>query len=145
MFISKSKHSCNSVKPTFDSSERFFLVFISAIFLNFCYYFAVLLNGLTNIIISSIYVTKLPILLLKNLIGEAIFSSLWLCLLKVLFYILLCLIFYCMKMEQSQVATQIDLKLKFRPFCKPGNAHAYLPYTSFHARHTFRGWILADS
>ena len=47
-------------------------------------------------------------------------------------------------MERSQVATQADLKLKFRPFSKPCNAHAYLPFTSFHARHTFRGWILAE-
>ena len=34
--------------------------------------------------------------------------------------------------ERSQVATRTDLKLRFRPFCKPGNAHAYLPFTSFH-------------
>ena len=46
--------------------------------------------------------------------------------------------------ERSQVATRTDLKLRFRPFRKPGNAHAYLPFTSFHARHTFRGCILAE-
>ena len=46
--------------------------------------------------------------------------------------------------ERSQIATRTDLKLRFRPFRKPGNAHAYLPFTSFHARHTFRGWILAE-
>ena len=39
--------------------------------------------------------------------------------------------------ERSQVATRTDLKLRFRPFRKPCNAHAYLPFTSFHARHTF--------
>ncbi len=32
----------------------------------------------------------------------------------------------------------------FRPYRKPGNAHAYIPFTSFHARHTFRGWVLAE-
>jgi len=47
--------------------------------------------------------------------------------------------------ERSQAATRTDSwQLKFRPFRKPGNAHAYLPFTSFHARHTFRGWILAE-
>ena len=47
--------------------------------------------------------------------------------------------------ERSQAATRTDSwQLKFRPFRKPGNAHAYLPFTSFHARHTFRGLILAE-
>ena len=31
--------------------------------------------------------------------------------------------------ERSQVAIQTDLKLKFQPFRKPSNAHAYLPIT----------------
>ena len=47
----------------------------------------------------------------------------------------------------------LDLALKrerrrtlvsFRPYRKPGNAYAYVPFTSFHGRHTFRGWILAE-
>ena len=50
-------------------------------------------------------------------------------------------------MERSRPASRTkisDWQLKFRPYRKPGNAHAYLPFTSFHARHTFRGWILAE-
>ena len=40
--------------------------------------------------------------------------------------------------EQSQVATRTGIwHFKFQPFRKPGNAHAYLPITSFNARHTF--------
>ncbi len=31
-----------------------------------------------------------------------------------------------------------------RPYRKPGNAYAYIPFTSFHGRHTFRGWVLAE-
>ena len=48
--------------------------------------------------------------------------------------------------ERSQVATLTDLKLRFLlvPFGKPGNAHTYLPFTSFPAQHTFQGWILTD-
>ena len=48
--------------------------------------------------------------------------------------------------QVAQVATQTDLKLKFRQFRKPGNAYASLPFTvtSFHARHTSRGWILVE-
>jgi len=47
--------------------------------------------------------------------------------------------------EQSRVATRTGFwHFYFRPFRKPGNAHAYLPFTSFHARHTFRGWILEE-
>ena len=47
----------------------------------------------------------------------------------------------------------LDLALKrertrtlvsFRPYRKPGNAYAYIPFTSFHGRHTFRGWVLAE-
>jgi hypothetical protein len=32
----------------------------------------------------------------------------------------------------------------FRPYRKPGNAYAYIPFNSFHGRHTFRGWIIAE-
>jgi hypothetical protein len=44
-------------------------------------------------------------------------------------------------------ATQTEVVswyLTFKPYRKPGNAHAYIPFTSFHARHTFRGWVLAE-
>ena len=27
---------------------------------------------------------------------------------------------------------------------KPGNAYAYIPFNSFHGRHTFRGWVVAE-
>jgi hypothetical protein len=49
--------------------------------------------------------------------------------------------------ERSQPATRTGVGswyLMFRPYRKPGNAHAYIPFTSFHARHTFRGWVLAE-
>ena len=36
------------------------------------------------------------------------------------------------------------MELLIRPYRKPGNAYAYIPFTSFHARHTFRGWVLAE-
>ena len=32
----------------------------------------------------------------------------------------------------------------FRIYRKPGNAYAYLPYGSYHARHVFRGWLKAE-
>jgi hypothetical protein len=35
-------------------------------------------------------------------------------------------------------------RVLFRPYRKPGNACAYIPFTSFHGRHTFRGWVLAE-
>ena len=37
-----------------------------------------------------------------------------------------------------------ETKVIFRPFRKPGNAHAYIPFNSFHGRHIFRGWLLAE-
>jgi hypothetical protein len=49
--------------------------------------------------------------------------------------------------ERSRPATRTGIGswyLTFRPYRKPGNAHAYIPFTSFHARHTFRGWVLAE-
>jgi hypothetical protein len=36
--------------------------------------------------------------------------------------------------------TKLDLSV----YRKPGNAYAYLPYGSFHARHVFRGWVKAE-
>jgi hypothetical protein len=44
---------------------------------------------------------------------------------------------------RGSAATRMDT-ITFRPYRKPGNAYAYLPFTSFHGRHTFRGWILAE-
>ena len=35
-------------------------------------------------------------------------------------------------------------RIVFRPYRKPGNAHAYIPFHSFHGRHIFRGWVLAE-
>ena len=32
----------------------------------------------------------------------------------------------------------------FKIYRKPGNAYAYLPYGSYHARHVFRGWLKAE-
>lgn len=51
-----------------------------------------------------------------------------------------------MSVERGSAATQMNttLGVTFRPYRKPGNAYAYLPFTSFHGRHTFRGWILAE-
>ena len=34
--------------------------------------------------------------------------------------------------------------LAFKIYRKPGNAYAYLPYGSYHARHVFRGWLKAE-
>ena len=35
-------------------------------------------------------------------------------------------------------------RVLFRPYHKPGNAYAYIPFNSFHGRHTFRGWVRAE-
>lgn len=35
-------------------------------------------------------------------------------------------------------------RVLFRPYRKPGNAYAYIPFNSFHGRHIFRGWIIAE-
>lgn len=46
---------------------------------------------------------------------------------------------------QREVTRQGALiKVMFRPYRKQGNAYAYIPFTSFHGRHTFRGWVLAE-
>lgn len=47
-----------------------------------------------------------------------------------------------LQMEDGQAGTSIRVLL--RPYHKPGNAYAYLPFNSFHGRHTFRGWVLAE-
>ena len=35
-------------------------------------------------------------------------------------------------------------QISIRPYRKPGNAYAYIPFNSFHGRHTFRGWVVAE-
>ena len=40
--------------------------------------------------------------------------------------------------------TDTDFRVLFRPYRKPGNAYAYIPFNSFHGRHIFRGWITAE-
>ncbi len=35
-------------------------------------------------------------------------------------------------------------RVNFRLFRKPRNLHQYLPFNSFHPRHTFRGWVKAE-
>ena len=47
-----------------------------------------------------------------------------------------------LQMEDGQAGTSIRVLL--RPYHKPGNTYAYLPFNSFHGRHTFRGWVLAE-
>ena len=40
--------------------------------------------------------------------------------------------------------TGTTIRVMLSPFHKPGNAYAYIPFSSFHGRHTFRGWVLAE-
>lgn len=40
--------------------------------------------------------------------------------------------------------TNTTFRVLFRPYRKPGNAYAYIPFNSFHGRHIFRGWITAE-
>jgi len=47
---------------------------------------------------------------------------------------------HCFSNEKMAMDTS---KIVFRPYRKPGNAYAYIPFNSFHGRHTFRGWIMA--
>ena len=51
-----------------------------------------------------------------------------------------------MAVERCSVTTRTSTawRVTLRPYRKPGNAYAYIPFTSFHACHTFRGWILAE-
>jgi hypothetical protein len=35
-------------------------------------------------------------------------------------------------------------RVTFRPYRKPGNAYAYIPFNAFHGCHAFRGWMLAE-
>jgi len=49
-----------------------------------------------------------------------------------------------MSLQRVRTRTGATIRVLFRPFRKPGNAYAYIPFTSFHGRHTFRGWVLAE-
>jgi hypothetical protein len=49
-----------------------------------------------------------------------------------------------MSLQRARTRTGTTIRLQFRPYHKPGNAFAYIPFTSFHGRHTFRGWVLAE-
>ena len=40
--------------------------------------------------------------------------------------------------------TDTTFRVLFRPYRKPGNAYAYIPFNSFHGRYIFRGWITAE-
>ena len=41
--------------------------------------------------------------------------------------------------------TGATIRVHFRPYRKPGNAYACIPFTSFHGHHTFRGWVLGTA
>ena len=49
-----------------------------------------------------------------------------------------------MSLQRVMARTGATIRVLFRPYRKPGNAYAYIPFTSFHGRHTFRGWVLAE-
>jgi hypothetical protein len=49
-----------------------------------------------------------------------------------------------MSLQCVRSRTGATIRVLFRPYRKPGNAYAYIPFTSFHGRHTFRGWVLAE-
>jgi len=49
-----------------------------------------------------------------------------------------------MSLQRVRTRTGATIRVLFRPFRKPGNAYVYIPFTSFHGRHTFRGWVLAE-
>jgi hypothetical protein len=48
-----------------------------------------------------------------------------------------------LQLERTPMGTT-ETRVTFSPYRKPGNAYAYIPYSSFHGRHTFRGWVLAE-
>jgi hypothetical protein len=48
------------------------------------------------------------------------------------------------KYVSAAVRTDTNFRVLFRPYRKPGNAYAYIPFNSFHGRHVFRGWITAE-
>jgi hypothetical protein len=48
------------------------------------------------------------------------------------------------KYVSAALRTDTNFRVLFRPYRKPGNAYAYIPFNSFHGRHVFRGWITAE-
>jgi hypothetical protein len=50
----------------------------------------------------------------------------------------------CLKYAPDSRRFGTTFRVIFRPYRKPGNAYAYIPFDSFHGRHTFRGWIIAE-
>ena len=49
-----------------------------------------------------------------------------------------------MSLQRVMARTGATIRVLFRPYRKPGNAYAYIPFTSFHGRQTLRGWVLAE-
>ena len=49
-----------------------------------------------------------------------------------------------MSLQRVRTREGATIRVLFRPYRKPGNAYAYIPFTSFHGRHIFRGWVLAE-
>ena len=47
-------------------------------------------------------------------------------------------------LDMNLQRVSLRTRIIFRPYRKPGNAYAYIPFNSFHGRHTFRGWVLAE-
>mmetsp|Transcript_36994 Transcript_36994/g.98300 ORF Transcript_36994/g.98300 Transcript_36994/m.98300 type:complete len:153 (-) Transcript_36994:62-520(-) len=41
-------------------------------------------------------------------------------------------------------SNEAEKSLSFGVYHKPGNSYAYLPYGSFHTRHTFKAWLKAE-
>ncbi len=51
-----------------------------------------------------------------------------------------------MTFQRVMTRNGTTVRVLFRPYRKPGNAraYAYISFTSFHGRHTSRGWVLAE-
>ncbi len=49
-----------------------------------------------------------------------------------------------MTLQRVMTQTATTVLVLFRPYNKPVNAYAYIPFTSFHGHYTFRGWVLAE-
>ena len=47
-----------------------------------------------------------------------------------------------MSLQSVMARTGATIRVLFLPYSKPDNAYAYIPFTSFHGCHTFRGWVL---
>jgi hypothetical protein len=49
-----------------------------------------------------------------------------------------------MTLQRVMTRNGTTVRVLFRPYRKPGNDYAYIPFTSFHGLHTLRGWVLAE-